>query len=377
VAKRDYYEILGVKRGAAADVIKKSYRKLALKYHPDKNPGDTAAEDRFKEAAEAYAVLSDEQKRQRYDQFGHSLGGGGFGGFSDSSDIFSSFGDIFEDFFDLGSIFGGAGGGGHSRGNRPRKGADLQYKVSIEFEEAAVGKEMMVTIPRKESCDVCHGSGAAAGSEKETCRECGGTGQVRMTQGFFSVARTCSVCNGAGQTITKPCSVCRGSGRVARERKINVKIPAGVDTGFQRKLPGEGEAGINGGPRGSLYVVIEVKDHEVFKRDGDHIICDSEISFSQAALGAEVMVPTLEGELPLKIPAGTQQGKMFRLSGKGMPSVHGYGRGDQYVRVIIAVPRKMTDEEKELLRQLASLRGEAVENASSKSFFEKVKDTFR
>jgi molecular chaperone DnaJ len=375
-SKRDYYEILNVARSASPDEIKKSYRKLAIQYHPDKNPGDKAAEDKFKEAAEAYAVLSDPQKRSQYDQFGHSLGGAGYSGFGNASDIFSSFGDIFEDFFDIESLFGG-GGRSRSRGNRARRGADLQYKLEITFEEAARGKETLINVPRFESCDECSGSGAAPGSQKQTCSQCGGSGQVRMSQGFFSVAKTCTVCNGSGEKISKPCKACHGSGRVSRERKINVKIPAGVDTGSRLKISGEGEAGLNGGPRGSLYVYIEVKPHQFFKREEDHIICEQHIAFTQAVLGAQIEVPTLEGKVKLKIPAGTQPGKVFRLAGKGMPNLHGYGRGDEYVRIHISVPTTLSDEEKELLFQFAHLRGEDIYDKKSKSFLDKVKENFK
>ncbi|MBU1863318.1 MAG: molecular chaperone DnaJ [Candidatus Omnitrophica bacterium] len=372
-SKRDYYEVLGVGKNASQEEMKKSYRKLALKYHPDKNPGDKKAEEQFKEAAEAYAVLSDQQKRAQYDQFGHSLGGGGFGGFSNFDDIFGNFGDIFEDFFDVESIFGG--GRSRSRGNRPRRGSDLQYKLTLSFTEAAFGKETVINVPRFETCVSCNGSGASPGSKKDTCPECGGSGQLRVSQGFFSIAKTCHGCQGQGTKISKPCSECNGSGRVQRERKINIKIPAGVDTGSRLKVNGEGEAGINGGPRGSLYVYIEIEPHPFFKREEDHIICEKEISFTQAALGAQVEVPTLDGQVKLKIPPGTPTGKLFRLAGKGMPNLHGYGRGDEYVRITVVVPTKLTEEEKKILRQLAQLRGEEIEN--TKSFLDKVKKNFK
>ena len=372
-SKRDYYDVLGVSKAASGDEIKKAYRKLAVKYHPDKNQGDKAAEEKFKEAAEAYAILSDAQKRSQYDQFGHSLGGGGFGGFSNAEDIFGNFGDIFSDFFDMGSIFGG----GRSQGNRPRKGSDLQYKLRITFEEAAFGKETVITVPRMEECEKCSGSGAAPGSKKETCSQCGGSGQMRVSQGFFSIAKTCSSCGGTGKIISNPCKTCRGEGRVERSRQINIKVPPGVDTGLRLKVSNEGEAGINGGPRGSLYVYIEVEKHKVFSREGDHIICEQEIAFTQAALGAEINVPTIDGEEKLIIPAGTETGKMFRLQGKGMPNVRGYGRGDQYVKVNVIVPKKLTDEQKEILRKFAAVRDEKVENIQQKSFFDKVKDTFK
>ena len=374
--KRDYYEVLGVERNASQEVIKKAYRQLALKYHPDKNPDNKKAEEKFKEAAEAYAVLSDPQKRYQYDHFGHSLGGGGFTGFGGFDDIFSNFGDIFEDFFDIESIFG-AGGRGRSRGNRARRGSDVQYKVTMSFEETASGKETTIKVPRYETCAQCKGDGAARGSSKVACTQCRGTGQVRMSQGFFSIARTCDICGGSGTQISKPCPDCRGHGRVQRERSISIKIPAGVDTGSRLKVSGEGEAGMNGGPRGNLYVYIEVEPHQYFKREDDHIICEIEITFTQAALGAGIEVPTLDGKAQLKIPPGTQSGKMFRLSGKGMPNLQGYGRGDEYVRITVAIPTKLTEEEKKILREFAALRKEDVENLKTKSFFNKVKDGFK
>ncbi len=374
--KRDYYEVLGVNRNSSQEELKKSYRKLALKYHPDKNPGNKKAEEKFKEAAEAYAVLSDPQKRSQYDHFGHSLGGGGFSGFGGFDDIFSNFGDIFEDFFDIESIFGG-GTRGRSRGSRSRRGSDLQYKLSISFEESASGKETNIKVPRYETCTQCKGDGTAPGSSKVQCPQCHGTGQIRVSQGFFSIARTCNICGGSGTKISKPCPDCKGEGRVPRERKINIKIPAGVDNGSRLKISGEGEAGVGGGPRGNLYVYIEVKPHPYFRREDDHIICEKEISFTQAALGAEVEVPTLDGRAKLKIPAGTQSGKLFRLSGKGMPNLRGYGRGDQYVRINVVVPTRLTEEEKKLLRQFAALRKENVENIETKSFFDRVKKGFK
>ncbi len=375
--KRDYYEVLGVSKNASQDEIKKAYRKLALKYHPDRNKGNKEAEDKFKEAAEAYAVLSDPQKRMQYDQFGHNLGGSGFSGFNNASDIFSSFGDIFEDFFDIESFFGGRRSGAR-RGSRGRRGSDLQYKLALTLEEAAKGHDTTIEINKLETCPSCGGSGAAKGSRKEVCQTCQGSGQVRISQGFFSIAKPCHVCGGTGERIVNPCPECRGEGRILKKKKIHLKIPAGVDTGSRLKVAGEGEAGINGGPSGNLYVYIEVLPHRLFKREEDNIYYDAEISFAQAALGVQIEVPTLDGKVLLKVPAGTQYGKLFRLSGKGIPNLHGYGRGDQYVRIKISTPKKLTAEEKDLLRKFASLRGEVVENIKKeKTFFEKVKDTFK
>jgi len=302
------------------------------------------------------------------------LGGGGFSGFSNFEDIFGNFGDIFGDFFDVESIFGG---GGRSRGSRQRRGADLQIKVSLTLEEAAKGKEAIVDVPRRETCEDCKGEGTAKGSKKETCQQCRGTGQMRVSQGFFSIARTCSICHGSGSMIKNPCRTCNGTGLIQKKRKINVKLPPGVDTGSRLKIQGEGEASAGGGLRGNLYVYIEIAEHKHYTRDGDHIICAQHIAFTQAALGAHIEVPTIDGKVKLKIPAGTQSGKVFRLAGKGMPNLHGYGRGDEYVRVTVAVPTKLTEEQKELLRQYAALGGEAIEQEKSKSFFDKVKKGFQ
>jgi molecular chaperone DnaJ len=369
--KRDYYEVLGVSKSASAEEMKKSYRKLALKYHPDKNPGDKAAEDKFKEAAEAYAVLSDAGKRAQYDQFGHSLGGSGFQGFNNMEDIFSSFGgDIFGDIFD--SFFGGST---QRRGSRAMRGSDLQYNLEISFEESASGKENEIEVPRMETCGECSGSGAEKGTNRQTCPDCGGAGQVRVSQGFFSIARTCSRCQGAGAIITKPCRACSGSGRVRHTRKINLKIPAGVDNGSRLKIAGEGEAGMNGGPRGNLYVQLYVKEHAYFSRQQDDVLYDLEVSISQAVLGAQIEVPTLEGKVKLKIPAGTQTGKVLRLRGKGFPNVQGYGRGDELVRVIVKTPTNLSGAERKLFEELARLRGETPSDGNA--FFNKVKGTFK
>jgi molecular chaperone DnaJ len=350
--KRDYYEVLGVSRGASKDEVKKSYRKLALKYHPDKNQGDKAAEDKFKEASEAYAVLSDDQKKSKYDQFGHSMGGGGFGGFENVNvnDVFGDvgLGDIFE------SFFGGGGGRSQQRGGG-RRGADLEHGVTLTFEEAAHGKDLTFQIKRYESCSRCTGSGAEPGSKKNTCPDCAGHGEVRVSQGFFQMRQTCPRCHGSGQIIEKQCALCVGRGVEMKPAKIHLKVPPGVDEGTQLKVTGEGEAGRQGGPRGNLYVKIHVKPHSYFQREGDDVIYQKTISFPEAALGASVEVPTLDGKVKLTIPAGTQPGKVFRLRGKGIHNLRGYGQGDQMVMVQIHVPAKPKDEEKKLLEKYAEL----------------------
>lgn len=365
--KRDYYEVLGVTKTASADEIKKAYRKLALQYHPDRNPGDKVCEEKFKEAAEAYAVLSDPEKRAQYDQFGHSLGSGGFQGFQGFEDAFRGFGDIFGDLFD--DFFGTS-----SRpGSRARRGADLQTSIEITLEEAFKGKEVTLEIPRLEACATCEGSGAAKGSKKITCPECRGTGEIRVTQGFFSLRRVCHRCQGVGEKIDKPCSVCRGQGRTSKNRKLNVKIPAGIDTDSRLKISGEGEAGERGGPPGNLYIRILVKPHAVLERQDSDLFCELLIPYTVAVLGGEVSVPTLDGNANLKIPAATPSGKIFRLKEKGMPSLEGRGRGDLMVRIEIEVPTKLSDKERKLLQELAK------ENKSSaiphkKGFFERFKE---
>jgi len=371
LAKRDYYEVLGVNRNASETEIKKAYRKLALKHHPDKNPGDKEAEEVFKEASEAYAVLSDSQKRAQYDQFGHAgmNGGGfseGFGGFGGGSPFEDIFGDIFGDIF--------SGGGGARRG-RGRRGDDLRYNLTITFEEAAFGHETNIEVPRHQTCSTCSGSGSRPGSQPVTCPTCRGAGQVRHQQGFFSLTRPCPDCGGEGRIIKDPCPDCRGTGRVREKRSLSIKIPAGVETGNRLKLSGEGEAGAQGGPPGDLYVVITVKDHPIFQRDGRDVICEVPISFPQAALGHELEVPTLEGKVKLKIPAGTQSGKVLRLPGKGIPSLQGYGRGDQLVVVRVETPSRMTARQRELLEEFARESGEEV-HPMGKGFFDKVKEMF-
>lgn len=375
MSKKDYYEVLGVKKEASEAEIKKAFRKLARQYHPDVNQGDANAEAKFKEVNEAYEVLSDQEKRAQYDQFGHaafdqSAGGaghGGFGGFNGAD--FGGFGDIFEAFF----------GGGGQRRRGPAKGADLRYNMDITFEEAAFGLEKDINVPRTEKCEKCHGSGAAPGTEAKTCSKCNGTGQIQFTQstafGRFVQSRACDQCGGDGRIIETPCHECSGSGYVRRTRKIHVKIPGGVDTGSRLRVTGEGEPGERGGPYGDLYVFIQVKHHKLYKREGNDVITEVKVSFPQAALGDEIEVQTLEGKIKLKVPEGTQSDTFFRLRGKGIPDVHGYGRGDHHVKVIVVTPTKLSDEQKKLLLDLANTMGENPAGVE-KGFFGKVKDAF-
>ena len=377
VAKRDYYEVLGVERNASDAQIKSAYRKLALKYHPDRNPGDHAAEEAFKEAAEAYAVLADAQKRGMYDRFGHAgvSGAGGGAGFdptifADFSDIFSGLGDV----FGFGDIFGG-----RRRRGGPQRGADLRYDLEITFEESAAGTETTIQIPREETCEICTGTGAAPGTTAETCAQCRGTGQLRYQQGFLTVARPCSNCRGTGKTIAKPCTTCRGAGRVAKERKLTVKIPAGIATGQRLRLYGEGEHGTAGGPQGDLYVVVHVREHSFFHREGDDLYCEMPIAFPTLALGGTIKVPTLDGREEVHIPSGSQPGARFKLRGKGMPNVSGRGFGDLHVIARVTVPKKLTKEQKRLLEELARTLPEEKlddEAETEKPFFERVKDIF-
>jgi len=349
--KRCYYEVLEIERGASDEEIKKSYRRLAMQYHPDRNPGDHEAEDRFKEAAEAYEVLSDPQKRSIYDQYGHEgLSGAGYHGFSGFEDIFSSFGSIFEDVFGF--------GGGRARGRTgPRSGADLRYDLKISFKEAATGTTRDIDVEKYERCEGCHGSGAAPGTSPEVCRYCHGRGQVTQSSGFFSVRSTCPQCRGQGSVITQPCPQCRGTGRTRITKTVQLKIPAGVETGSRLRLRGEGESGDPGGPAGDLYVFIYVEPHEFFERNDDDLYCRVQISFVQAALGGTVEVPTLNGNEKLKIPRGTQSGKTFRLKGKGIPHLRGFGRGDQIIETVVAIPTNLTRKQEELLREFARLGG--------------------
>ena len=379
VSKRDYYEVLGVERNASEQEIKSAYRKLALKYHPDRNPGDHAAEEKFKEAAEAYAVLVDSDKRHLYDRFGHAgLGGAATGGFDPNA--FSGFEDILGglgDIFGFGDVFGG---GGRRRGGVQR-GADLRYDLEISFDEAAKGTETSIQIPRQESCETCSGTGAAAGSKPTTCPQCHGRGQLRYQQGFFTVARTCGQCRGTGSVIAKPCATCKGSGRVQKERKLTVRVPAGIATGQRLRLTGEGEAGGPGGPAGDLYVVIHVQEHPFFQRDGNDLYCEIPLNFSTVALGGEITIPTLEGNEPFKVPEGTESGQAFRLRGRGMPDVAGRGRGDLFVTVKVITPKKLSRDQKKLLEQLAgSLPKEKFDptpaGREDKGLFDRVKDIF-
>ncbi|HHT06382.1 MAG TPA: molecular chaperone DnaJ [Hydrogenispora sp.] len=374
MAKRDYYEVLGVERGASEEEIKKAYRRLARKYHPDVNKDDPQAEEKFKEINEAHEVLSDPQKRAAYDRFGHAgtdpnfgagAGAGGFGDFS-----FEGFGDIFDMFF---------GGGGRRQRTGPQKGADLRYDLRIEFEEAAFGKETTIKVPRTELCSTCHGNRAKPGTPIKTCPNCGGSGQVHSVQntmfGRFSTVRPCDRCQGEGKIIETPCPTCAGRGRLRQVRTIEITIPAGVDTGHRLRVAGEGEAGERGGPPGDLYVYITVKPHPLFKRTGNDLILEQKISFAQAALGATIEVPTLEGTATLKIPEGTQTGTLFRLRGKGVPHLRGSGRGDELVRVRIDVPTKLNQAQREAIRQVAEAFGEEVA-LPEKGFIGKVKEAF-
>lgn len=370
MSKRDYYEILGVNQNASETEIKKAYRRLAIKYHPDKNPGNKEAEAKFKELSEAYAVLSDSQKRAGYDQFGHA-GVNGSGGFSGGGFDFG--GAPFEDLF--GDIFGDIFGAGSRRGSRGRRGDDLRYNLTISFEEAAFGTEKKLQLPRKQPCEACHGSGARPGTETQTCTTCRGAGQVRYQQGFFTMTRPCPDCRGEGKIIASPCPECRGTGQVKKKRSLSLKVPAGVENGTRLKLNNEGEAGAQGGPPGDLYVVISVEDHPIFKREGQDILCEVPISFVQAALGCDLEVPTLEGRINLKVPAGTQSGKIFKLSGKGIVSLRGYGRGDQLVVLKVEVPTKLNSRQRELLEEFAKESGEDI-HPQGKGFFDKVKELF-
>jgi molecular chaperone DnaJ len=372
--KRDYYEILGVERTAGDGDIKSAYRKLALKHHPDRNPGNRDAEEKFKEAAEAYAVLADPQKRAAYDRYGHAGVGTSGAGFDPT--IFADFGDILGglgDFFGFGDVFGGRRRGG------PMRGPDLRFDLEITFNEAAHGTETTIQIPREETCETCKGSGAGPGSSPEVCRQCGGHGQLRYQQGFFTVARTCSTCRGTGRVVTKPCSSCHGHGRVTKERKITVKIPAGIATGQRLRLYGEGEHGAGGGPSGDLYVVLHVQEHPFFKRDGDDLYCELSVPFATLALGGKIQVPTLDDPTSLDVPAATQADTTFRLRGKGVANVSGRGHGDLYVIAKPAVPKKLTKEQKRLLEEFSrSLDGDRDkgDGDAEKPFFERVKEIF-
>jgi molecular chaperone DnaJ len=362
--KRDYYQVLGISRTASDDDIKKAYRKLALKHHPDRNPDNhREAEEQFKVLVEAYQVLADPERRNLYDRFGHAAfetGGPGAG-----FDVTAGFEDIIGDLF--GDFFGTA-----RTGRRSRRGQDLRYELEIGFDEAAFGCEKTISVPRLAPCDTCGGRGAKPGTSPKACPQCRGSGQVRFQQGFFSIAKTCGHCNGQGTIIASPCPTCQGSGRRQRTHQLNLKIPAGVDSGARLKLRAEGEAGPNGGPAGDLYVVLHVREHELFAREGTDVVCEVPVSITQAALGGEIAVPTLDGPATVKVPPGTQSGTLFRLKGRGIPELNGYGRGDQIVRIAVETPRKLSVRQRELLEEFAKLAGEEV-HPLSKSFLDKVK----
>ncbi|SDY51408.1 molecular chaperone DnaJ [Evansella caseinilytica] len=370
MSKKDFYEVLGVSKNASEAEIKKAYRQLARKYHPDVNKA-ADAEQNFKEVKEAYDTLSDSQKRAHYDQFGHADPNQGFGGAGGGD--FGGFSDIFDMFF---------GGGGSRRDpNAPRQGADMQYTMTLEFREAVFGKETDIEIPREETCGTCHGSGAKPGTRPETCHHCGGSGQLNIEQntpfGRVVNRRVCHHCQGSGKIIKNKCRSCGGQGKVKKRKKIHIKIPAGVDTGQQIRVSGQGEPGVNGGPPGDLYVVFNVKPHEFFQRDGDDIFCEMPLTFVQAALGDEIEVPTLNGKVKLKIPAGTQTGTHFRLRGKGVPNVRGMGQGDQHIQIRIITPKNLTEKQKELLREFAEISGNDMPDEQNDNFFAKVKRAFK
>ena len=379
MAKRDYYEVLGVNRDADDDDIKKAYRKLAMKHHPDRNQGDAAkgSEEKFKEAKESYEILSDASKRAAYDRFGHagvnpSMGGGagaqGFGGFSDA------FGDIFEGIFGAGAAAGGRGRGGSS----VYRGSDLRYNLEITLEQAARGYETKIRIPAVEACEPCKGSGAKPGTSPKTCATCGGNGQVRIQQGFFSIQQTCPKCHGSGKTISDPCKSCDGAGRVKRHKTLSIKIPSGVDEGDRIRLSGEGEPGVNGGPSGDLYVQMTLKAHSVFQREADDLHCEMPISFATAAIGGTVEIPTLDGAAEIKVPGETQSGRTFRLRGKGIKGVRSSHPGDLYCHVVIETPVNLTSRQKELLREFEEINknDSGTHNPREKSFMDRMKDFF-
>ena len=374
MSKADFYEVLGVSHSASDADLKSAYRKQALKYHPDRNPGDKAAEEKFKDASEAYQVLSDPEKRAAYDRYGHAgVGGGGaqgFGGspFGGAVDLGDIFGEMFGEMFNM-------GGGGAQRGSRQQRGDDLRFDLAINFEDAIFGAETEVKIRRREVCESCEGKGSVSGRGPSTCPQCQGRGQVRYQQGFFSVARSCSSCNGTGQVISDPCPGCRGEGRAVKELKLKVKVPTGVEDGTRIRYSGEGDAGRNNGPHGDLYVVLSIKPHDFFERDGNDLHCVVPISFPQAVLGAEIEIPAIGGDVTLKVPEGTQSGKQLRIRGKGVPFLNERGTGDLVVRVVVEIPRKLSRAQKELVTKLAETM-EVENRPTSSSLLEKMKDLF-
>ena len=367
--KRDYYEVLGVSRSASPEEIKKAYRKLAIQWHPDKNPDNKKeSEEKFKEASEAYGILSDPQKRSQYDRYGHAgVAGAGMGGFDPST--FSEFSDIFGDLFGLGDLFGG----GSRRRGRSNRGADIRYALSISLQEAAFGTKKRIKVPRTDTCPACKGSGAKPGTAPVVCQSCRGAGQVRYQQGFLTIARTCPTCGGAGKVLKDPCKECRGEGRIANERALKVRIPAGVEDGTQLRITGEGEGGLRGAPPGDLYVVVHVREHAFFSRHANDLLCTLPVTFPQAALGADVDVPILDGTAKLKVPAGTQNGEILRIPGKGMPALHGRGKGDACYRVVVEVPAKLTARQRELLEEFDGTSSGAEQGPMVGGFLDSIK----
>jgi len=380
--KRDYYEVLGVSRDVSPDDLKKAYRKLAVKFHPDKNPGDKTAEDKFKEVGEAYDVLSDDQKRPAYDRYGHAAFSGGMGGPSSGGGGFHNPFDIFNEVFSGGGggifeqFFGGGGGGGRRRSDGPQRGADLRYGMEITLEDAANGVEREIDYERLIGCKTCSGSGSNSGAGKKSCRTCGGAGQVIMSRGIFQVQQTCPDCQGSGETISDPCRTCRGAGLAKAPAHVRVKVPAGIEDGSRLRSSGNGNAGTKNGPNGDLYVVVQVKPHEIFEREGDDLHCDMPVSFATAALGGEITVPTMGAKATVKVPTGTQNGTTFRLRGKGMRSLGTEHYGDLYVHVQIAVPTKLSTEQRTKLEDYAKSLGETT-SPMEETFLEKAKKFFR